>query len=74
MDIRMPGISGKELLAAMKNCGSRLSIIIVSANDDQEARKLAKEMGAIGFFRKPVDGTALLDSIKWTLKVRLHEK
>ena len=68
MDIRMPGISGKELVVAMKNCGSRLCIIVVSADDNQEARKLAKDMGAIGFFRKPVDGTALLDSIKWTLK------
>ena len=74
LDVRIPGISGKELVAAMKNCGRRLSIIIVSADDDQEARKLAKDMGAIGFFRKPVDGTALLDTIKWTLKVNLNEK
>ena len=25
-------------------------------------------MKAAGFFRKPVDGTALLDSINWALK------
>ena len=37
-------------------------------DDNQDARKLTKNMGAIGFFRKPVDGTALLDTIKWTLK------
>ena len=74
LDIKMPGISGKELLAAMKNCCSRLSIIIISTDDSQEATELAKEMGAIGFFRKPVDGTALLDSIKWTLEVSLNKK
>ena len=74
LDIKMPEISGKELLAAMKNCGSRLSIIIISTDDDQEARELASDMGATGFFRKPVDGTALLDSIKWTLEVSLNKK
>lgn len=37
-------------------------------DDNLEARKLTKNMGVIGFFRKPVDGTALLDTIKWTLK------
>ncbi len=68
LDIRMPGISGEELVAAMKNCGSNLSIIIVSADDDQEARELAKDIGAVGFFRKPVDGAALLDTISWNLR------
>jgi FixJ family two-component response regulator len=25
-------------------------------------------MGAVGFFRKPVDGAALLDAIAWALR------
>ena len=68
LEIKTPGISNEELVTKMKNCASRLSIIVVSATDDQESRELAKEIGAIGFFRKPVDGTALIDLIKWELK------
>jgi len=45
-----------------------MPIIVVTADDDPETRREAEEMRAIGFFRKPVDGTALLDSIDWALR------
>ena len=34
----------------------------------QKTRRKAEEMKAVGFFRKPVDGTALLDAIDWALR------
>ncbi len=68
LDIRMPGMSGDELALELKNRNVNLPIIVVSADDDQENKRLAKDIGAVGFFRKPVDGTALLDMINWTLK------
>jgi two-component system response regulator FixJ len=68
LDIRMPGMSGDELALELKNRRVNLPIIVVSADDDQENKRLAKDIGAVGFFRKPVDGTALLDMINWTLK------
>ena len=36
--------------------------------DDNESRKKALAVNAVGFFRKPVDGSALLDAIDWVLK------
>jgi FixJ family two-component response regulator len=31
-------------------------------------------MKAVGFFRKPVDGTALLDAIDWALRCRRSDR
>jgi FixJ family two-component response regulator len=45
-----------------------LPIIVVTADDDPVPRLKAQKMGAVGFFRKPVDGRALLDAINWALR------
>ena len=35
------------------------------AFDDAETRERARKLGAVAFFRKPVDGQALIDAIHW---------
>jgi two-component system response regulator FixJ len=67
LDARMPGLSGEELQAELKNRKIYLPIIVVTGDDDPETRKKAAKMKAVGFFRKPVDGTALLDAVNWAL-------
>ncbi len=54
----------KELLRGLK---SHLPIIVMAANDNSESRRLARKLRAVAFFRKPVDGTALFDAIRWAL-------
>ena len=56
--------------AELKARGLDLPIIVVTADDDPETRRKARRMKAAGFFRKPVDGTALLDAIEWALRSR----
>ncbi len=68
LDARMPGLSSEELQAELKARGAHLSIIVVTGDDDPETRRKAEEMKAAGFFRKPVDGMALLDAIDWALR------
>ena len=78
LDLGMPGQLGKELKEELAVRGINLSIIVVTADDDDETRHEAVKMGAVGFFRKPVDGTALLDAIDWAIRSRNtgsnHEK
>jgi FixJ family two-component response regulator len=45
-----------------------LPVIALSSSDDPMARSLARDLGAQFFFRKPVDGAALLDSIDWVMQ------
>jgi FixJ family two-component response regulator len=66
LDLRMPGPSGEELQAALESRSAHLPIIVVTARDDAETRSKAKAMNAVAFFRKPVDGRALLDAVAWT--------
>ena len=68
LDLRMPGLSGEELQAELESLRVDLPIIVVTADDDPAARRKARTMKATAFFRKPVDGTALLDSITWALR------
>ena len=57
---------------ALKAVAKVLPVIALSASDDPIARRLAKEMGAQSFFHKPVDGSALLDSIEWVMQGNGH--
>ena len=68
LDIRMPGMTGDELALELKKQKVNLPIIVITAEDNAGTRQLAQEMNAQGFFSKPVDGTALLDVIKWVLR------
>jgi FixJ family two-component response regulator len=67
LDARMPGLSGEGLHQELVRRGVRLPIIVVTADDDPGTKLNAQRMGAAGFFRKPVDGTALLDAVSWAL-------
>ena len=68
LDIRMPGMSGEKLQAKLKLWGVQVPIIVVTSDDDTAARRRARSLKAAGFFRKPVDGKALLDAIDWALR------
>lgn len=67
LDARMPGMTGEELHAELEALEARLPIVVVSAGDDEEVMQMARQIKAVAFFGKPVDGAALLDAIKWAL-------
>ena len=68
MDIRMPGLTGHDVQERLRKRGQTIPVIALSAQDDDESRNCARELGAVAFFRKPVDDQALLDSIRWLLE------
>ncbi len=68
IDMSISGMFTEELIEEIKDYENDLKIIIISTNHDEETKKKAKVIGAIEFFRKPVDGYALIDVINWSLK------
>lgn len=52
----------------LRSLAAAIPVIAVSARDDPTTRRLARELGAQAFFRKPVDAAALLDSIDWVTR------
>ena len=63
----LPGLSCEVLQDRLGPHGTQLPIIVISAVDDLVSRRRAREIGAAGFFRKPVDGPALVDAVDWAL-------
>jgi len=61
----MPGLTGFELQEKLASKGIRIPVIAISTFDDAETRERARQLGATAFFRKPVDGQALIDMIHW---------
>lgn len=57
-----------ELQTELEVGGSDLPIIVVTAHDDPQTKRQALRLNAIGYFRKPLDGTALLDAIDWAMQ------
>jgi FixJ family two-component response regulator len=68
LDMRMPGMTGLDFLKKLASQKKRIPVIAVSAYDDAQTRDLARELGALVFFRKPVDDQALLDAIWWAIQ------
>jgi FixJ family two-component response regulator len=67
VDIHMEGLSGTELQERLAARKPAIPVIMISAGDAPEIRKVAQRSGVAAFFRKPVDGQALLDAIYWAL-------
>ena len=67
VDVKMKGLGGIELQQQLAERGIKIPIIFLTAVESSEIRRQAKQAGAAGFFRKPVDDQALLDTIHWAL-------
>jgi len=72
VDIRLEGKSGLELQDDLSAAGSNLHMILITGYDTPKTRDQAKKSGAAGYFRKPIDDRALLDSIQWALAKQNH--
>ena len=66
-DIKLKGLSGLELQQQLAQRGTNVPVIFLTAFDSNEIRQQAKQAGAAGYFRKPVDDQALLDTIHWAI-------
>lgn len=64
LDIRMPGLSGIEVLAAMRARGSRVPVILLTTFDDDEALLEGMRAGARGFLLKDISLERLVQAIR----------
>jgi DNA-binding NtrC family response regulator len=54
-DIRMPGLSGMNVLAGLRKADWATPVLLITAFGDQETHQEAHRLGAVGVFDKPFD-------------------
>jgi len=69
LDLLMPEVSGFDFMKTYNEMDKKreIPVIVVSAVDTSENKKLSKELGAVSFINKPVDIPALLNLINHTI-------
>ncbi len=63
-DVRMPGMTGIQLIEAAKNQGANCRFMIVSGYSDFTYAKEAISLGVEGFILKPIDEDELTENLK----------
>lgn len=63
-DVEMRQMSGLGLLHHVKSVNSPVPVVIITGKPSENSEAFYLERGAIGFFRKPIDGDALMDLVK----------
>jgi DNA-binding response OmpR family regulator len=67
IDIKLPGLSGIELLEKMRVEGVPTAAIMITAMDDVDLAVQAMRLGASGYLVKPLDMTKLLHNVRVAL-------
>ena len=67
-DVEMRQMSGLGLLHHIKDTASSLPVVIITGKPSEKSESFYLERGAAAFFRKPVDGDALVDLLREVCK------
>lgn len=68
LDLKLPGISGKELCREFKSLASSVPIVVLSANSDVEDKVLLLELGADDYVTKPFSPKELLARVRRAMR------
>lgn len=73
VDVRMPGMTGIELMKELTLRGIRLPVVVITAHADVPMAVAALKSGAVDFIEKPFRSDVLLASIKTALATPVDE-
>jgi CheY-like chemotaxis protein/cytidylate kinase len=69
IDLKMPGVSGLEILKKVKATRPQIEVIVLTGHGCETDRKQCMDLGAFAYMQKPVDINLLSEALK-----KAHEK
>ncbi len=70
LDIKMPKVSGLDVLKELKSLKSDLKVIIISGYKSVETASGAARYGAVDYILKPFESEEILEKVKNYLKLK----
>ncbi len=70
-DIRMPGMTGTDLLRSLKDSGRRIPAIVITGHGDIALAVETMKLGAVDFIEKPFSDDVLLAAVRGALREHL---
>lgn len=64
LDLTMPDIDGLDVLQELNNRNYICPVFIISADIQESSKQIAKELGAVDFFPKPIETDTLLSMLQ----------
>ncbi len=74
VDLRMPGLTGIELQAALATRHVSMPLIVISGFAETPSVVRAMQSGALDFLEKPIEADALLERIEAALEADVRRK
>ena len=74
-DLRMPGISGLELLERIRQCDQtkHVPVVVLTGLNDHTLKEKALERGAVDLLNKPVDAGQLIARLRSVLQTKTYQ-
>ena len=63
LDVHMPGLTGLQVQARLREAGLDLPVVFITASDDAEIERSALDVGGLCVLRKPFSSELLLDAV-----------
>ncbi len=63
LDLNMPGMGGLDVLKSLRQEGSPLKVLVLTADIQDTTRKLCEDLGVTGFINKPVSEDVLRERL-----------
>ena len=60
LDVHLSGMSGLDLQRRLRDEGSTIPVIIITAFDDLRSREQAERLGCVAYLRKPCEAETIL--------------
>jgi DNA-binding NtrC family response regulator len=74
LDLKMPGMDGKEVLEILKKEHKFIEVIILTGHGSLESAVECTKLGAFGYLPKPYELDSLLEILRQAYEARLRKK